>query len=67
MNSGARHKAQRHNRVKLKADAAILLDRIAALSLNMPPTLRLEMAEMRLRLAPAPGTAAPIVHTDYVT
>lgn len=65
MNSGARHKAQRHNRVKLKADAARLLDRVAALA-DIPPSLRLEIAEMRLRFAPAPGVAAPIVHTDYV-
>jgi hypothetical protein len=67
----ARHAIQRSNRVRLKADAVVLLDRIAAFALDpssppgMPDQMRLEIAEMRMRLAPPPGMKAPIVCTGY--
>jgi hypothetical protein len=63
---GVRHSVQRSNRVRLKADAVVLLDRIAAFTMpGIPPGLAIEIAEMRLRLAPPPGVKAPIVHTRY--
>jgi hypothetical protein len=69
MNSGARHSAQRSARVRLKADAVILLDRIVAHALShgamKDDRLQLEIAEMRMRLAPPPGVKAPIVRTGY--
>jgi hypothetical protein len=64
MNRGVRHKVQRSRRVALKADAAILLDRIAALT-PLSEHLQREVAEMRLRLAPPPGVKAPIILTNY--
>jgi hypothetical protein len=66
--SGARHSVQRRNRVRLKADAVILLDRIAtvgAYGLPISEGLMLQIAEMRLRLAPPPGVKAPIIRTGY--
>ncbi|MEO5867242.1 MAG: hypothetical protein ABIQ19_09045 [Sphingomonas sp.] len=63
-----RHGRQRSSRVRLKADAVVLLDRIAArldASGLMADRLRLEIAEMRMRLAPTPGVRAPIIRTDY--
>ncbi len=68
MNSGLRHRAQRSNRVRLKADAVVLLDRIAvvgAYGLPISNGLLLQIAEMRLRLAPPVGAKAPIVRTNY--
>jgi hypothetical protein len=64
MNRGARFKAQRSARVAVKADAVILLDRIASLC-ELSPALQREVAEMRLRLSPTQGEAAPIVLTGY--
>ncbi len=57
---------RRARRAALKADAVILLDRIAAMTdETVPNMLRLEIAEMRVRLAPPPGVKAPIVRTGY--
>lgn len=64
-----RHAQQRSNRVRLKADAVVLLDRIVAHALShgamQDDRLLLEAAEMRMRLAPPPGIKAPIVRTGY--
>ena len=67
MSNGVRHAIQRSNRVRLKADAVILLDRIVAMSPLAPVSEKLmaEIAEMRMRLAPPPGIKAPIVRTGY--
>lgn len=71
MKSGARHKAQRSNRVRLKADAVVLLDRLAArVTEDFPDDpsydgLLLQISEMRMRLAPPPGIKAPIIRTGY--
>lgn len=65
MNSGVRHKVQRSNRVRLKADAVVLLDRIAALMDGGGNKLWLEIAEMRMRREAHPGCKAPIVRTGY--
>lgn len=66
MNSGVRHMVQRKRRVRLKADAAVLLDRIAArMGSDMPDKLRIEIAEMRMRLQPPVGVKAPIIFTGY--
>lgn len=70
MNSGARHSQQRSNRVRVKADCVVLLDRIAAFTtdgVNPPLSDRLmaQIAEMRLRLAPPTGVKAPIIRTGY--
>lgn len=64
MNRGVRHSVQRSRRVRLKADAVVLLDRIAART-ELTPRLQREIAEMRMRLAPPTGIKAPIVLTDY--
>lgn len=66
MNSGVRHSVQRSRRVALKADAAILLDRLLA-RYNGTLTDRevREIAEMRMRLQPPVGVKAPIVLTGY--
>jgi hypothetical protein len=64
--NGIRHSIQRRNRVRVKADAAVLLDRIASMyGADMTDRMRTEIAEMRLRLDPAPGVKAPIIHTGY--
>jgi hypothetical protein len=62
-----RHARRRARAIALKADAAILLDRIIALSALSPVSERMmaEIVEMRLRLAPPPGVKAPIVRTGY--
>lgn len=64
-----RHAQQRSNRVRLKADAVVLLDRITAHALShgamQDDRLLLEVGEMRMRLAPPPGIKAPIVRTGY--
>ncbi|MFL6864056.1 MAG: hypothetical protein ACJ8DZ_13765 [Allosphingosinicella sp.] len=66
MNAGARHSQQRSNRVRLKADCVVLLDRLAALGEPaVSARLKLEVAEMRMRLAPPPGIRAPIILTGY--
>lgn len=66
MNRGVRHRVQRERRVALKADAAILLDRIATrLQDHMTPHMMIEIEEMRRRLQPPKGLKAPIVFTDY--
>jgi hypothetical protein len=56
-------------RAALKADAVVLLDRIAAHALShgamKDDRLLLEVAEMRMRLAPPPGIAAPVIRTGY--
>lgn len=62
--SGVRHNVQRSNRVRLKADAVVLLDRLAARK-SLSPRERLEIAEMRMRLAPPVGVKAPIIMTGY--
>lgn len=62
-----RHARRRARAIALKADAAILLDRIVALSPLAPANERMlaEISEMRVRLAPPPGVKAPIVRTGY--
>lgn len=64
MNRASRYKSQRSNRVRLKADAVVLLDKIAKTGATVDD-LADEIAEMRVRLAPKPGVAAPIVLTGY--
>jgi len=64
VNGGVRHSVQRSRRVRLKADAVVLLDRIAATT-ELTPKMRLEVAEMRMRLQPPVGIKAPIVLTRY--
>ena len=52
--------------MRLKADCVVLLDRIAAHAPEtMPDTLRLQIAEMRMRLAPPTGVKAPIIRTGF--
>lgn len=66
MNSGVRHSVQRARRVALKADATVLLDRIVArFEPSLTPAIKLEIAEMRMRLSPPRGVKAPIVLTGY--
>lgn len=61
-----RHKKQRSNRVRLKADAVVLLDRLLARNSGTFTDREIrEIAEMRLRLAPATGVATPIQVTGY--
>lgn len=60
----ARHSTQRSNRVRLKADCVVLLDRLAART-DLTERLRLEVAEMRMRLAPPTGVKAPVILTGY--
>lgn len=65
---GRRHYARRARRAALKADAVILLDRIMALGVEGQPLhdgLLLQIAEMRMRLAPPSWPKAPIVRTGY--
>jgi len=64
MNSGVRHSVQRSRRVALKADTVVLLDRIAATT-ELSPKMRLEIAELRMRLQPPVGVKAPIIYTGY--
>jgi len=63
---GCRHKKQRSNRVRLKADCVVLLDRLLARhgSVFNDREVR-EIAEMRMRLAPPVGETAPIEVTGY--
>lgn len=64
--AGARHSVQRSNRVRLKADAVVLLDRIAVQGADIfPDNLLLQIAEMRMRLAPPTGVKAPIIRTGF--
>ena len=57
---------RRARAIKLKADCAVLLDRIAAsLDGGGPDKLARQIAEMRMRLVPPTGVKAPIVHTDF--
>ncbi len=70
MNSGVRHSVQRARRKALKADAVVLLDRIVAFAHSpdaprLPDRMMVEIAEMRMRLAPPTGVKAPIVFTGY--
>lgn len=66
MNSGVRHSVQRSRRVALKADCAVLLDRLLALySGTMTDREVREIAEMRMRLQPPVGVKAPIILTGY--
>lgn len=60
--SRGRHAIQRSNRVRLKADVLALLDRVETLPLE---SIEDEIAEMRVRLKPPTGAAAPIVLTGY--
>ena len=63
-----RHAIRRARHAALKADAVILLDRIMALGVEGQPLhdgLLLQVAEMRMRLAPPIGVKAPIVRTGY--
>lgn len=66
VNRGVRHSVQRSNRVRLKADCVVLLDRIAARhALMLSDSEIREINEMRMRLAPPVGVKAPIVRTGY--
>lgn len=65
MNWGARLKKQRSNRVRLKADAAVLIDRLLTHAATLPYSLEEEMKEMRGRLQPKPSVAAKIELTGY--
>lgn len=63
-----RHAVRRARHAALKADAVILLDRITALGIEGQPLhdgLLLQIAEMRMRLAPPTGIKAPIIRTGY--
>jgi len=63
---GSRHTRRRDNRRKLKADTVVLLDRIAANDPNpLTDKLRIQIAEMRMRLDPPTGVKAPIIHTGF--
>lgn len=62
MNNGRRYKSQRSNRVRLKADAFVLLQ---AIEQNGAKPYLDEIAEMKVRLRPPTGAAAPIVLTGY--
>lgn len=57
-----RYATQRSNRVRLKADCAVLLERI---QIDGAEPYLDEIVEMRVRLHPKPGVAAPIVLTGY--
>jgi len=69
--NGARHSVQRSNRVRLKADAAVLLKRVVGVLEDRMvdgtsvALLLLEIAEMKIRLHPPTGAAAPVVLTGY--
>jgi hypothetical protein len=64
--SAGRHARQRSNRVRLKADAVVLLERIVATAPDcLPDKLHRQIAEMRMRLAPPTGMKAPIIFTGY--
>lgn len=63
MNRGARLKKQRSNRVRLKADAHHLLDKIQDAGIS--DQLFDEIEEMMGRLQPKPGVAAKIELTGY--
>lgn len=66
--AGARHSVHRRNRVRLKADAVVLLDRLAAymaIDEATPPHMLLQIAEMRMRLQPPTGVKAPIIRTGF--
>jgi hypothetical protein len=66
MSNGIRHMIQRSNRVRLKADAVVLLDRLAARHGSVfSDRERTEIAELRMRLAPPTGQKAPIIFTGY--
>jgi hypothetical protein len=66
VNSGVRHKVQRNRRVRLKADAVVLLDRIVARRAEcLTPRELAEIAELRMRLQPPIGVKAPIILTGY--
>ncbi len=66
MNKGLRHSQQRSNRVALKADCVVLLDRLAAAhSGKLTEREKAQIAEMRMRLAPATGVAAPLILTRF--
>ncbi len=66
-----RHAIQRSNRVRLKADAGVLLKRVKdvlegrMVDGTTADDVLLEIAEMQVRLAPPTGAAAPIVSTGY--
>lgn len=59
-----RHARQRANRRRLKADAHFLLGKIANTGATTDD-LHDEIKEMRVRLNPPSGAAAPIVLTGY--
>lgn len=69
--AGARFAVQRSNRVRLKADAAVLLKRLSGhlrgdiVDGSTADDLGDEIAEMLIRLHPPTGAAAPIVLTGY--
>ena len=61
-----RHLIQRRNRKRLKADSAVLIERlIARHSTIFNEHELLELHEMRMRLSPPVGVKAPIVFTGY--
>lgn len=57
---GARYAIQRSNRVRLKADCHAMLVKLATEGVTLD-----EIAEMKARLHPPSGAAAPIVLTGY--
>ncbi len=64
MGRAVRHRTQRGNRVRLKADCVVLLDKITNTGATVDD-LYDEIAEMRLRLKPKTGVATPIILTGY--
>lgn len=61
-----RHKGYRSRRKYLKADCVVMLDRLTAkYAAILTDREAREIAEMRMRLAPAVGVAAPIILTGY--
>jgi hypothetical protein len=66
VNSGVRHMVQRKRRVAIKADAAVLLERLMARYSDTFSDRELrEIGEMRMRLQPPVGVKAPIILTGY--
>ena len=62
---GCRHKTQRSNRVRLKADAHHLLRLMVEDDGRTIEQFRDEITEMQTRLQPKRGVAAPIILTGY--
>lgn len=61
-----RHARQRKRRARVRADAAVLLERLLARhSSTFTPHEVVEISEMLQRLSPPTGVAVPTVHTGY--